>query len=176
MNNFLQRGKGKNIGSIRKKDFFKYYQDNAKLTKVDRIKYNGFLKDLLETFSIAIIKEALEIKLPQIGKIRIRTKLLNIIRPNGELSKLKVNWKDTWEFWFKKYPGLTKEEIVKLEGKQLLYHDNEHSNQEFYIHYWNNFTTNLKYKSFYEFKPSRQYSRLLAQVIKDPNRKIFYYG
>jgi hypothetical protein len=172
----IKRGKGKHIGSIRKNDFYKYYQANAKLTKVDRIKYNGFLKELLETFGKLIIEEGLELKLNQIGKIRIRTKTLNLIKPNGDLSRLKVDWKATWDHWFSRYPNLSKEEIVEIKDKKLLYHDNEHSNQEFYVHYWNNFTSNLKYKSFYDFKPSRQYSRLLAKVIKDPNRKIFYYG
>ena len=172
----IQRGKGKHIGSIRKNDFYKYYQKNAKLTKVDRVKYNGFLKELLETFGRLIIEEGLELKLNQIGKIRIRTKTLNLIKPNGNLSRLKVDWKATWDHWFSRYPNLSREEIVEIKDKKLLYHDNEHSNQEFYVHYWNNFTSNLKYKSFYDFKPSRQYSRLLAKVIKDPNRKIFYYG
>lgn len=172
----LQRGKGKNLGNIKKKDFYKYYKENARLPKLENIKYNNFLKDLLETFSKAIVEEALELKINQIGKIRIKTKVLNLIKSNGELSKLKVNWKATWDYWFSKYEGLTKEEIVKQKNKKLLYHDNEHSNQEYYVHYWNNFTSNLKYKSFYDFKPSRQYSRLLAQIIKDPNRKIFYYG
>ena len=174
--NSLQRGKGKHTGSIRKNDFYKYYQANAKLTKVDRIKYNGFLKELLETFGKLIIEEGLELKLNQIGKIRIRTKILNLIKPNGDLSRLKVDWKATWDHWFSRYPNLSREEIIKIKDKKLLYHDNEHSNQEYYVHYWNNFTSNLKYKSFYEFKPSRQYSRLLAKIIKDPNRKIFYYG
>ena len=172
----IQRGKGKHISSIRKKDFYKYYQKNAKLTKVDRVKYNGFLKEVLETFGKLIIEEGLELKLNQIGKIRIKTKMLNLIKSNGDLSKLKVNWKATWDHWFSRYPNLSREEIVKIKDKKLLYHDNEHSNQEYYVHYWNNFTSNLKYKSFYDFKPSRQYSRLLAKVIKDPNRKIFYYG
>lgn len=172
----IQRGKGKHISSIRKNDFYKYYQKNAKLTKVDRVKYNGFLKEVLETFGKLIIEEGLELKLNQIGKIRIKTKMLNLIKSNGDLSKLKVNWKATWDHWFSRYPNLSREEIVKIKDKKLLYHDNEHSNQEYYVHYWNNFTSNLKYKSFYDFKPSRQYSRLLAKVIKDPNRKIFYYG
>ncbi len=174
--NSLQRGKGKNTGSIKKKDFYDYYQNNARLNKVDKVKYNNFLKDLLHNFSEAIVKEALEIKVNQIGKIRIKTKVLNLIKSSGELSKLKVNWKSTWDYWYSKYPELTRDEIVKIKDKTLLYHDNEHSNQEFYVHYWNNFTSNLKYKSFYDFKPSRQYSRLLAQVVKDPNRKTFYYG
>lgn len=172
----IQRGKGKHISSIRKNDFYKYYQENARLTKVDRVKYNGFLKELLETFGRLIIEEGLELKLNQIGKIRIKTKILNLIKSNGDLSKLKVDWKSTWDHWFSRYPNLSREEIVKIKDKKLLYHDNEHSNQEYYVHYWNNFTSNLKYKSFYDFKPSRQYSRLLAKVIKDPNRKIFYYG
>ena len=87
-----------------------------------------------------------------------------------------MNWKDTWDYWYKKYPGLTKEEIVNINNKPIIYHDNEHTNGEFYEHYWDNSTINLKYKSFYNFNASRQYSRLIAKVVKDPNRKTFYYG
>ena len=73
-------------------------------------------------------------------------------------------------------PDLSQEEIIKLENKKVIYHQNDHSNGEFYEHYWDKLTNTLKYKSFYVFKPSRQYSRLIAEVVKDPNRKVFYYG
>jgi hypothetical protein len=66
--------------------------------------------------------------------------------------------------------------ITEIDNKTVIYHENEHSNQEFYEHHWDKLTANLKYKNFYKFKPSRQYSRLIAKVVKDPNRKTFYYG
>jgi len=82
----------------------------------------------------------------------------------------------TTGYWHTKYPGLTKDEIINVPDKKVLYHENEHSNAEFYEHFWDNYSAVLKYKSFYIFKASRQYSRLIAQVVKDPNRKTFYYG
>ena len=42
----LQRGKGKNLGNIKKKDFYKYYKENARLPKIENNKYNNFVKDL----------------------------------------------------------------------------------------------------------------------------------
>jgi hypothetical protein len=176
-NTYLKRGKGKNTGNIKKNAFFVFYKANAKESVVDKKLYNSFLKELLETFSAAIIKEGLELKINKIGKLRIKSSPLKFLKKNGELSKsLKVNWQATWNNWQNKYPELTKEEITKITNKKVIYHENEHSNQEFYSYYWDKLTITLKYKTFYNFKASRQYLRLIAQVVKDPNRKIFYYG
>lgn len=176
-NTYLKRGKGKTKGSIKKDAFFAFYKANAKETLVDKKVYNSFLKELLETFSTAIVKEALELKINKVGKLRVKSSPLKFFRKNGEKSKsLKVNWKATWENWYIKYPDLSKEEIVQIKNKKVIYHENEHSNQEFYSYHWDKLTISLKYKTFYSFKASRQYLRLIAQVVKDPNRKIFYYG
>ena len=175
--NSLKRGEGKTKGNIKKKDFYNYYVNNAKEKLVEKSTYNKFLKDLLDAFSKAIVETGLELKLNKLGKIRVRTKELHFFNKDGKRAKsVRVNWKDTWDYWFKKYPGLTKEEIININNKPIIYHDNEHTNGEFYEHYWDNSTINLKYKSFYNFNASRQYSRLIAKVVKDPNRKTFYYG
>jgi hypothetical protein len=174
---YLQRGKGKTKGDIKKASFFSFYKTNAKETLVDQKTYNSFIKDLLENFSIAIVKEALELKINKVGKLRIKSNPLKFFNKSGEKYKsLRVNWQATWENWKLKYPNLTKEEITKISDKKVIYHENEHSNQEFYSYYWDKATINLKYKTFYNFKASRQYLRLIAQVVKDPNRKVFYYG
>jgi hypothetical protein len=171
------RGAGKINGNIKKNDFYKHYKDNAKEVVLDKPKYNSFVKELLVAFSEAIVKTGLELKINKVGKLRIRSKKLNFFDKNGKRHKsLKVNWKDTWDYWKKKYSNLSKEEIIKIKNKTVLYHQNDHTNGEFYEHYWDKLTNSLKYKSFYVFKPSRQYSRLIAQVVKDPNRKVFYYG
>ena len=177
MHNFLKRGKGKTVGSIRKKDCFKYYLKYGKEEKVSAPVYNKFLKELLQTYSTEIVTTGLELRIPKVGKFRIRSKPLHFFRADGKRSKsLKVDWKATWEYWHTKYPELTKDEIINVPDKKVLYHENAHSDAEFYEHFWDNFSTALKYKSFYSFKASRQYSRLIAQVVKDPNRKTFYYG
>lgn len=176
-NTYLQRGKGKNTGSVKKDAFFAFYKDNAKEEVVDKKVYNAFIKELLNSFSIAVVKEALELKINKVGKLRIKTNPLKFFNKHGEKYKsLKVNWEVTWANWHKKYPELSRQEITEIPNKPLVYHENEHSSQEFYSHYWDNITIPLRYKTFYNFKASRQYLRLIAQVVKDPHRKVFYYG
>lgn len=176
-NNFLKRGKGKTSGNIKKKQFYKYYSKNCRERQVTEKVYNAFLKDLICKFSELIVTEALELKVPHLGKFRIRSKKLNFFKKDGTFCKtLRPNWKATWESWYVKYPGLTRDEIVEIKNKKVVYHDNEHTENEFYEHYWDKITSNIKYKTFYNFEPSRQYSRLIAKVVKDPNRKVFYYG
>jgi hypothetical protein len=175
-NNFLKRGKGKK-SEVTKYDFFSYYRKHTQYTRLGRTQYSRFLKDLLIAFSETIVKENLELKLGKNGYIRIQAKKLNFLNKEGKLQKsLKPNWKKTWEYWHNQYPDLTKDEIVEIKDKKVIYHDNAHSNQEFYRHFWDKVTAKLKYKRFYRFKPSRQYSRLIAEIVKDPNRTVFYYG
>jgi hypothetical protein len=177
VNTYLKRGKSKITGSIKKDAFYNFYDKNAKEKKVPRVVYNKFIKELLERYSTAIVETGLELKINKIGKIRIRSNKLHFFNKEGKRNKnLRVNWQKTWEYWHSKYPELNRQEITEIKNKTVIYHENEHSQQEFYSHYWDNLTANLKYKSFYGFKPSRQYSRLIARVVKDPNRKVFYYG
>jgi len=176
-NDYLKRGKGKINGGIKKDAFFSFYLKNAKEKVISRIKYNAFMKELLEQFSDNIVTTGLELKIKQVGKLRVRSQKLNFFKTDGTLSKsLRVDWKKTWDFWLIKYPELTRNEITKINGKTVIYHENEHTDQEFYEHHWDKITASLKFKNFYTFKPSRQYSRLIAKTVKDPNRKVFYYG
>jgi hypothetical protein len=177
MNNYLKRGDGKNKGDVKKYDFFSHYRANAKLERLERKQYSKFLKDLLNVYSESIVTEALELKLNNIGYIRVQAKQLKFIDNEGNLFKgLKPDWKKTWEHWEKKYPNKTRDEIIEISNKKVVYFENNHTNQEFYKHIWDNVTAVLKFKRFYKFKPSRQYSRLIKQVVSDPNRKVFYYG
>lgn len=177
MSEYLKRGKGKKPGDIKKYDFYSYYRKNAQREKLERKKYSAFLKDLLTTYSEMIVKENFELKLDKIGYIRVQARPLKFLKKDGTLAKsLKVNWPATWEMWEKKYPGLSRDEITELKNKKVIYFENAHTNQEFYCHLWDNKTALLKFKSFYKFKPSRQYSRLISKVVKEPNRKVFYYG
>jgi len=173
----IKRGKGKQLGDVKKKDFYTHYKANAKEELISRPLYNSFVKELLNAFSSAIVELGLELKINKVGKLRIRSKKLHFFDKNGKRCKsLRVNWEATWNYWHTKHPDLSRDEIINLKNKSVIYHENDHSSGEFYEHFWDKFTNNLKYKSFYVFKPSRQYSRLIAKVVKDPNRKVFYYG
>ena len=160
------RGEGKIKGEVKKNDFYKHYKDKAKEEIISKPLYNSFIKEL-----------GLELKINKVGKFRVRSKQLHFFNKDGTRAKsLKVDWQATWSFWHEKHPSLSKEEIIDLKNKQVIYHQNDHTDGEFYEHYWDKLTNTLKYKSFYVFKPSRQFSRLIATVVKDVNRKVFYYG
>lgn len=173
----LRRGKGKSIASIKKYDFFSDYRKNSKLTKIERKEYSSFTKALLIAYSEAIVKENLQLKMGKLGIIRVQSKKLHFFTKDGERAKtLQVDWQKTLKYWDEKYGGKSRAELKKIQGKKVIYHENEHTNGEFYRHLWDNLTAVVKYKRFYKFKPSRQYSRLIATVVKDKDRKVFYYG
>lgn len=176
-NDYLKRGKGKSIATIKKYNFFSNYRKNATLSKLESKQYSSFTKDLLTAYSEAIVKENLQLKLGKVGIIRIQSKKLHFFTKDGVRAKtLQVDWQSTWKFWENKYEDKTRDEIKNITGKKVVYFENEHTNGEFYRHLWDNMTTVLKYKRFYKFKASRQYSRLIAKTVKDKNRKVFYYG
>lgn len=172
-----KRTQGKLNGDIKKAFFRNFYFVNTKQKKLSTSNYNAILTDLLSTFSESIITEGLELKLGVIGKLRVRSKKLHFFKTDGTRCKtLRVNWKATWEYWEKKYPGFTKKQLKQTENKPVIYHENDHTDGEFYEHYWDKITCSVPYVGLYTFKPARQYSRLIAKVVKDPNRKVFYYG
>jgi len=176
-NSYLKRTEGKTAGDIKKKDLWKHYKKNAIHKLIDIKTYNAFTTDLLNTLSKEIVETGLEVKITNVGKFRIKSMKTNVFKKDGTLSKaLRVDWKKTWEYWHKIYPEMTRDEIVKVEGKKVLFHENAHSDGEVYTHFWDNFTTGLRYKTFYKFKAARQYSRLISKVVNNPNRKVFYYG
>ena len=174
---YLKRGKGKAIADVKKYDFFSHYRKNAELEKLERKEYSNFLKDLLTLYSEMIVKENFQLKLGRLGYIRIQAKKLHFFTKEGKRAKtLQVDWPKTWVYWEKKYEGKTRDEITEIKNKKVLYFENEHTNKEFYRHLWDNATAVVKFKRFYKFKPSRQYSRLITTMVTDPNRTVFYYG
>ncbi len=59
-NSYLKRGKGKTVGDIKKKDFYSYYRKHSSAKKkLDKLAYGRFTKDLMSTFSEAIVKDAI---------------------------------------------------------------------------------------------------------------------
>lgn len=176
-NNFLKRGKGKNTGDIKKYDFFSHYRKNTEYEKLGRKEYSAFVSELLEQYSEAIVKENLELKFGRLGFIRVQAKKLHFFNKEGKLSKsLKPNWKKTWESWHKKYPELSKDEIVAIKNKKVIYFENEHTDGEFYSHLWDNATALVKFKSFYKFKAVRKYCRMISEEVNKQPRTVFYYG
>lgn len=175
---FLIRGKGKFISDYKKRDFYKFYRKNHKAKPVTRQIYFDFTRELLTLLGEVIITEGIELKLYSAGSIRVQAidggKMM--LDKEGNLRKPNADWQRTWEFWYNKYPGLTRKEIVALPNKKVIFHENQHSNGEIYKFFWDRTTVMFNHQPYYEFVPTRTLDRLLAKTVKDPNRKVYYYG
>lgn len=171
--NCLKRGKGKLTIDINRYTFYSYYVKNRVGKKIDRKTYNKFFAELFDTYSKAIVNENLELKLSNVGKVRMKSIKVYPIDKDGNLSKsLRIDWKTTKEYWKQKYPGLTLDELKNIPNKPLIRFESEEGCK----FHWDKITIPLKGKGYYNFKPSRIYSRMAAPIMNDPNRKVFYYG
>jgi hypothetical protein len=117
-----------------------------------------------------------EIHLKYVGKFRIKSKKLPILKEDGSIRPRRIDWEACWKYWESQYPGLTRDEIIKIKGKVLIRYENDHSNGETYSCFWDNAFAYLSFSRQYTFVQARQYKRLVNQVVKDPNRKVFYYA
>jgi hypothetical protein len=169
-----RKKKERTLGDIKRRHFYQFYRKHGKTVRVDNKVYNRFLSELLQIMSDNIVLNNEPFSIPHLGHFRIKAFTPNLINKDGSLKNLKVDWKATQEYWKTKYPGKTLAELRFIQGKPVLYHENEHSNGEIYKHHW--MKNQFRPLENYDFKASRQYSRLLAQTVKDPNRKVFYYG
>jgi hypothetical protein len=176
MEKIIKQKNPKRKSDKKKLDFYKDYSNNHNHNPVTISQYNNFTSDLFKRFSKAIVELNLELKLGRLGKFRIQSINVGVAKKSGDLRKRQPDWARTKEYWKTKYPGLTPEELKEIKNKLIIYHENEHSNGEYYKHLWDRLTMRSPNYMLYKFIPSRQFSRLLAKTVKDPNRKVFYYG
>lgn len=161
MANNKPRGKGRHNCQVKTKEFYQTYledTDNA----VDRATFGNVLNDINDSISKAIIRENYDFRVPyRLGYIRIK-KFKNYF----DKKYLKPDWKKTNELWDKD-PKAKKE-------KKLVYHFNEHTENYYFRFYYTKFTCNIKNKSVYSFKPTRDNARFLSNYIR-ANPEMDYY-
>lgn len=174
----FKRGLGKKNNDIKQYYWYSYYLKNTVYKKkLSRKVHAAFLKELFDTFVDMMIFETFELKLPGIGKFRIRSKKTIITTKTGEIIiRKRIDWKSTWEMWRNKYPGLTDDEIIKnyKHTKQLKIINFEKDELCEFI--WDNQSSSLMNKGFYKFSVTRLAKKKLVDALNDPNRKVFYYG
>ena len=176
--NWRKRSKGKHVSDF---SAYTYYSNYAKVTpvkeRVSRKAHSKIIKDLISLFTTAVVDEALELRIPHIGKFRIRERPVTLIKKNGDINyNKKIDWKRTWELWRKENPTLTDDEIVLIENKSLLLFENKHSPDFFYSVKWDNFTMNLANKECYKFQASHSFTTKLGKALIDENKNVMYYG
>jgi hypothetical protein len=164
-----------------------YYQYKSKLDDIDKLNgadvdystYCSVIREFNNKLAGALISEALEFNMPfRLGRVRIKKFRQKIeLDENGDIDKknLPVNWKKTKELWCDQYPGLSKDEIKKIPGKQVIYHLNEHTSGYRCKLYWDhkkssNIKNNRAYSAMFTFSNRRK----LASMLKT-DCKINYY-
>jgi hypothetical protein len=156
------------------KEIYKFFKN--KFTKkeiecssfVGYTKFAGIIKDFNKELSRMIIEEAVEFKMPlRLGYVRIKKfKRKYIILADGTVDKSNqsINWKATWELWYKQYPGKTNEELKQIHGKPIIYHLNEHTDGYGFFLYWNKKGSNAINRSVYSMIFADDNKRHLAST------------
>lgn len=137
------------------KDTFKFYKKNYN-NPVDAKKYKDIAYDLNKAISDMIIRESFEYRIPHgLGFLRIKKKKLKFKLYNGkiDINKNIIDWKSTWNYWEKIFPGKTRTEIKKIPGKKVFFQTNEHTNGEVMRWYWDKRISRVKNVLSYSFKP-----------------------
>lgn len=160
-------------------DAFKDFRTEFKLKwPICRKEYVDICHLINIKLSDKIIKESFEFRIPsKLGTLSIRKSKLKIRIKDGKLQKNRmiVDWQKTWDYWYKEYPGKTRNEIKDIKGKQVIYNLNEHSNGYVMGWFWDKSTCIVKNKTLYNFKPVK-YNRLnLAEWIKSDDRENDYF-
>lgn len=172
-----KRGKNKVTQDNGKYLFYSYYRKNTVGKKLERKKFDAFMNDIITSLTDAMINEGLEIKIPVLGSFRVREKEMKLLDNDGNINKyLKVDWKSSWEYWRMTYPDLSDDDIIKIKDKKLIRFDNAHTNHYFYKIIWDKRRCLLRNQFVYSFKPTRLLLKQLADVVKDENKTVYYYG
>lgn len=166
----IKRGAGVNSADIKLTDFTRNYRKHSKGQLSARY-YREIFKELCQEFS-ELLLSGKEIKMTNLGRIRICARPMLF----HKIKRMQPDWKATRELWKKQYPNLTAEEILKIKNKTILRHENDHTSNEYYQILWDKVTLNNKGTIFYKFVPARLFKRKLSEIVRNPQRKIFYYG
>lgn len=171
-----KRNKGKNKAKVVVRHLYAHYLENApKGNTVYNVKntiYTNILQDFNEALMALIIEKNFEYKLPyRLGSLRIRSRATKLsLKEDGSLDtkRIPVDWKATKKMW------TDNPELHKL--KKLVFITNEHTDGNAAGFYWMKKTAVVKNIYYRSFIVSRANKRRLAEVIKDPNIKVKYYG
>ena len=160
------------------KDLYKWYKEKYK----NPVEYSVFVKFIKEFYSEIlnlVIYNGIDYILPgRLGSLRIRKKenFQRINDKNELVHNRKPNWGKTLKLWEEKYPNYTAEEIKAIPNKPIVYHLNEHTDNNYFRWYWDKMTCNVKNQTAYRFEPIRDKKREAAKAWKEiPKLRNIYY-
>lgn len=156
------------------KDYYKFYKKKSS-NPVDRKTFSSILKEYFEIRVQLLIFENMDINLPhRMGFVGIRGICDSIMLKKDGTVKYLIDWGATNKLWAEKYPDKTPKEIKAIKNKPVVYYTNDNSNGRVYNFIWDKFTSNFRYKTYYRFRPTRKWKRMLTSYIKVA-KNIMYY-
>lgn len=148
-------------------NYYKYFKENNKESKIDKTLYNKIISDFNNEIINLIINENVEYYLPHIGSslsIRKTKKLPSIV--NGKLvNTAPVDWVITNKLW--------NEDEEAREKKLLVRFNNLHTSKFIFRVFFKKYYLSFLNKKYYSFKTSRGFQRLLAKRIKDEDKEQY---
>jgi len=171
------------------------YNKKYKLTKTLKDSYKTYKKDnpkgvsakifvsICKKFNKKVIDkivyQSFEFRIPhQLGFIRVKKCVTTIeVTEDGKLNttRLKPDWKACWEYWYKIYPGKTRQEIVDIPDKKLIYHYNDDTDGFYYKFYWDRRVSNVRNQSLYKFRPTMGVKQILKDRLRNEDYTNDYY-
>lgn len=148
------------------KDYYNDYKKNS----VNTVNYTVY-KDIISEFNLAVIdgmlNKSLDYKFPILKLfLSIRKDKRAPVIKNGKLhNNVPIDFSRTMALW--------QSNPEARENKIKVRYSNTHSSNYVFRIYLRKFTSGLKNKSSYKFKPCRSFQRALAARIKDETKDKF---
>ena len=169
-----KRGPGKIKIGLGIREGYKHYKEAVKDApeqfQIDSATYRKIMKEAHLHIVDQIINDIEEVRFPAgMPSFRVKKYKRKIRVKDGQIVKngLAVNWKATRELW-------DSDEKAK-EAKKLIYFLNDHTDGYSAMVWMNRVTHSIPKFTPYQFRPTRDVNRQLAEVLLDPfNRKDYY--
>lgn len=163
-------------GNTAYRKWLKKYKD--KKYKLPQKVHGYVLKDFGLALMNLMLFNNFEFKVPhRLGTMRVlKKKASPKLDSNGIFDKksLPIDYGASQKMWKEIYPNLTRKEINALPNKKYVYYTNEHTNGYIMKLYWIKTYCQIKNKSIYSFKLSRDLQIYMGQIIKNNPQLDFY--
>ena len=148
------------------KDYYKYYCENYD-SPLTRKQYNEIQKRFFEKVIYSMLNERLEYYIDHLGFILTirKEKRAPEIRDGKLYNNRPIDFKATKELW-KKHPDAKEKGLI-------VRHLNDHTSGYVFRIYLKKFRSNIKGRSYFRFRPMRQFKRDLNKRIRDANKEPF---
>jgi len=172
--------KKKVVANYTSVDFYKYFKKRyPTLCTMSKAEYTQILKEFFEGLTDLMILKNVNYQMPKkLGSVHI-IQFKNKIKLNSEgkldKRKLRPDWGKTRKMWKEMYPDLKWEDIIALDNKPLIFHENKHREGLNYKWRWDKSTCWIPNHTIYKLDMARQVDRKFAKYLKNEDLNLTYY-